>query len=227
MSRTLSLLALLLVLIALLALTGSGGRGGNAGASEEFLSARGDLDHALDSVAVTVAQLESRYGVSSGEPSNSPDLQSRIGAATERRKTIVAKLDSLEGSGGDSWRGAMVGLRANVADLEYRLDVLRFEAVVSAPAFDSLFATWLSSATKELDITGRGLADSAAVPFADERVELRARADELDERFRAVSGSTSDGMAGRQELGEGLSDLRRRLRALMRSAHHRHRRGRG
>lgn len=226
MLRMLSLPGLLVALIVVLVVTGSGGRGGIAGASEEFLSARGDLDRDLDAVALALSELDSVTGASRGGSADSTDQRSRLRRSAERRKAIVAKLDSLERSGGDSWNGAMVGLRANVAELEYRVDLLYVEAAVSASAFDSLFTAWLSSARRDLAVTGHGVVDSVVVPFGDERVALRARTHQLDERWRAVSGDTGAGVAERRELGEALSEVRRRLRALIRSAHRPDRSGR-
>jgi PAS domain-containing protein len=136
---------------------------------------------------------------------------------SDRRRTIISTLDSLEQSGG-AWRGAMAGLRASVADLEYRVDAFELGLAATGAELDVLLAGWLEEADRGIEALYRAAADSAPDPFRDERLELHSHVNQLNERSASFAGRTGDAELGaRRAFGRETIGMRRRLRAVIRS----------
>lgn len=215
--RSGAILALAVALIAVAIVSGSNRLPLPGQAETGFAEARAPIDQALSRAEARLNTLRRRLESAVEADSVRSDRSRALSTLEARRTAIVQTLDSIAAEPGEAWRGAMAGIRANVADLEARIDHASIRCAGSPAARDSLYADWLDDADGRLGAVELRARNPEGVSAAHSREidELRANLDDLAGRFAEVSGP--DGDAGlRAKLGDELVPLRRRLRALER-----------
>jgi len=172
--------------------------------------------------ARSVAHASARAGADRNADAATLDAFDRTagpGVLRARAARILECIDSLERAGESAWRGALPGLRAAVADLEYRTDLAALATIDSIVALDAHIHVWLQEMARQIESmieVGEKAAHDRGM-LNDTRV-AHAR---LEQRFMALrqDGADSDGML-RRALAEELTDLRRTVRALVRATRH-------
>ncbi len=197
--------------LAVLAITGSRTIKRTEVDAEDLAATATQLRAALASVNGRLAALQGR----------ATQQQSTIELARlqDRSAQILARIDSLTADPDDQWRGAAAGLRANVADLEYRVDLAEIATKQSNAAVDTLMDAWLAGLNQRLTQLQRSVVDSAASPGqADALNHNRTAAQQLAERLAFVrNDDTHDDADARRALAQEAAMLRRELRALERA----------
>jgi hypothetical protein len=135
----------------------------------------------------------------------------------DRSAKISASLDSLEAVSDLERMGAIAGLRANLADLEYRVDLAELACARNATAMDSLVAAWLREDEARLAAAERMLADSAATAIFDDAMrQARGEHERLGSRYAALREHDA-GADALHDLGLDLAGVRRHHRAVVRT----------
>lgn len=138
-------------------------------------------------------------------------------ALADRSAQISAMLDSLESVSDLDRMGAIAGLRANLADLEYRVDLAELACARNSTAVDSLVAEWLREDKARLAAAGRLLADSSATAIFDAALrQARGEHEQLDSRYAGLRERDA-GADALHAFGLDLAGVRRHHRAIVRS----------
>jgi hypothetical protein len=148
------------------------------------------------------------------------DPSAAAAALRTRSARILECIDSLENAEVEEWRAALPGLRSAVADLEYRTDLAELAALDSVALLDAHVDAWLRDMAQQIETMAKDVGEAGYDRglLKDARVEHGR----LVERFTALraGGADNDG-ALRRSLAQELTELRRTVRALVRSAHQR------
>jgi hypothetical protein len=136
----------------------------------------------------------------------------------ERSARIAAALDSVESMPESRRLGALAGLRASLADLEYRVDVAALDHASDTQQADSLLGSWFADAEQRLDSAEQLIIDSvAATGYAQALQDARTECGRLATRFGSMRVNFPDDVAPRRSLGRDLALFRRDVRATVRS----------
>jgi hypothetical protein len=183
----------------------------------EFDGVRARLDAALDDVEARLQVLETRSGGVRVPVASAADSAPSVAPQQllARHAAIVACLDSLAQASTSEWRGAMPGLRAAIADLEYRTDLAELASADGAVALDTVMTDWLFQMDEQLAGLSRDAKTRMDADAINRAGVTQAR---LAERFAALRRHGNDGdLTPRRALAAEVAELRRSMRALMRS----------
>jgi len=197
---------------AALAISGSVGWMEHSDPNDSFLEARERFDRALTALNARIDRIRQVPST----PADSMNSMIQPSALAERSAQISASLDSLESASDLERMGAIAGLRANLAELEYRVDLAELACAGSAAAVDSLVAAWLWEDEAKLAAAERLLADSAVAVFDDALREARGEHDRLGSRFAALH-ERDPGAGALNAFARDLAGARRHHRAVVRS----------
>jgi hypothetical protein len=198
---------------AAVAISGSVGLMEHADRDDSFTETRDRFDRALAALNVRIEGIRDM-------PAHATDSIASLilpSNLAERSAQISASLDSLESENDLERMGAIAGLRANLAELEYRVDLAEIACARDVAATDSLVEAWLQEDSVRLAAAERTLADSAAgAAFDDALREARGEHERLGARYAGLRERDS-GIDALHALARDLAGVRRHHRAIVRS----------
>lgn len=198
-------------LAAAMAVSGSVGWMQHADREDSWSTTHERFTQALNTIDARISRIPPGRAVNSMSDAVVP------ASLTERSAQIAAALDSLDSAAEPERLGALAGLRANLAELEYRVDLAELASAGSNDAVPSLIAAWLREDADRLDEARRLMADSTVMATFDGAVvEARGEYEQLDSRFGGLLERQADPEALRAFAME-VAGMRRDHRALVRS----------
>jgi hypothetical protein len=202
-------------IFAVVALVVSGSRSDdNRTGHDTFTGTRMHFDSVLTALDARLARLDP------GTPDSADDTNPMlaIDRLRERTRQIATTLSAFEDAPEPERLGALAGLRASVADLEYRVDLAELANANGVVVTDSLIDAWLREADERLTSAEHMIVDSAtATGYLEPIRDARDECGRLEARFASIREQFADEIAPRHSLGHELAEVRRQVRATVRS----------